>query len=364
MTPGPAVRVAVIGLGWAARSIWLPRLLDHPGYVVTVVADPDPDARRNAPADAAVRAVASVDDIGPGEADLAVVAVPNHLHATIAAQVLRAGINAFVEKPVCLTAAEADQLAAAERESAAMLLAGSAARYRADTRALSRVVGELGDLRHADISWKRSRGIPRPGGWFTDRHRSGGGALVDLGWHLLDVVSPLLGDAGFAQVIGVTSDDFIAAGTGGAAWREDTGGKTGDVEDTARGFLVTTSGVSVALQASWASHEPLDVTRIRIEGTRGIADLICTFGFSPNRRGGSVLTVTRHGQTETVEVLDEPIGTEYRGQLDEIRRLLADPGAKGRAVAETSRTIRLIERFYESARDAAAGPRLAPASTG
>lgn len=362
MSDTPPTRVAVVGLGWAARTIWLPRLLGHPGYAVTAVVDPDPQARQLAAVPDTVRLTADVQELDPEQVDLVVLAVPNHLHADLAVRLLNRDLSVFVEKPVCLTSAEADRLAAAERASAGRLLAGSAARHRADVRRLYELIGQLGSLRHMELSWVRSRGIPGAGGWFTDRHRSGGGALVDLGWHLLDVVHPLLGAAEFAHVVGTTSDDFIATGSGTATWRDEPASGAGDVEDTARGFLVTDRGVSVALRVSWASHEPLDETRIRVDGSAGTARLRCTFGFSPNREGGARLTVTRNGTTEQVVVPQEPIGAEYHHQLDEIRATLAGPPVEGQAVAETARTIRVIERLYASARRSPAGRTAEPAA--
>ncbi|RKN07433.1 gfo/Idh/MocA family oxidoreductase [Streptomyces radicis] len=350
--------MALVGLGWAGRSIWLPRLREHPAYTVTAVADPDPAARAAAvAAHAGARALAGVAELTPEVADLAVVAVPNHLHAPVAAELLGRGIPVFVEKPVCLTSAEADLLAAAERAGGAVLLAGSAARYRADVRALHALAGDLGTVRHIEAAWVRASGVPDAGGWFTDLRRAGGGALLDLGWHLLDSIGPLLGEAVFEQVAGTVSDDFVSSGSRQAAWRRDgaPGGPAaanvaGDVEDTARGFLVTGDGVSVSLRASWASHEARDVTLIRVEGSAGTATLRCTFGFSPNRQERSELTRTRDGETRPVAVPDEPVGAEYLGQLDALPALLADPSFRGRAVADARRAIGVIEGLYTSAR--------------
>ncbi|MBQ1070413.1 Gfo/Idh/MocA family protein, partial [Micromonospora sp. D75] len=130
---GRPVRVAVVGLGWAGREIWLPRLAAHPGFEVVAVVDPQPVVRDQArDTHAVASAYADVEDLPAGTVDLAVVAVPNHLHAVVAVRLLRRGVPVFLEKPVCLTSAEAGILADAERDGGAVLLAGSAARYRAD----------------------------------------------------------------------------------------------------------------------------------------------------------------------------------------------------------------------------------------
>jgi oxidoreductase len=372
------VRVAVVGLGWAGRSIWLPRLAGHPSFQVVAAVDPSPAARAALAAGdlaapdgadgadgadrgagggagrggAGVELLERVDDLRASTVDLAVVAVPNHRHAEVALDLLRAGVPVFLEKPVCLSAAEAEALAAAEASTGATLLAGSAARARADIRALYDLVPSLGEVRHVEASWVRARGVPDAGGWFTRRRLSGGGALVDLGWHLLDTIAPIVGAGGFVQAVGTISDDFVGNASWGAAWRhtEAASDADGDVEDTARAFLVGDNGVSVALRASWASHQARDTTVISVEGSAGMATLTCTFGFSPNRRPGSTLTVTRAGGTRAVPLADEPIGGEYRRQLDDLPAMLADPDQLGRAIIEARPTIAAIERIYDSAR--------------
>ncbi|UGQ15314.1 Gfo/Idh/MocA family oxidoreductase [Yinghuangia sp. ASG 101] len=349
-----------MGLGWAGRSLWRPRLDAHPRYRITALVEPDEAARAAAGGDVPVWADA--DALDPAHVDLAVVAVPNHLHAPVAARLLRRGIAVFLEKPVCLTVAEADLLAEAERAGSTVLLAGSAAHHRADVHALRTLAPELGPLRHLDLSWVRASGVPDAGGWFTSRRLSGGGALVDLGWHLLDTVTPLLGGAPeFRHALGAVSADFVDSAARGADWRGTGGpGRPGDVEDSARGFLVTDDGVSVALRASWASHEPVDTTRITVEGAAGTATLTCTFGFSPNRRPAPVLTRTVDGVTTDIPLPHEPIGAEYDRQLDVLPARLADPAARGRAVAGARRTIAVIERLYA----AAASPRPRPTPAG
>lgn len=347
------IRVAVIGLGWAGRTIWLPRLRAHPAFEVAALVEPEPMLRASVARQTDGIAVhASVDELAPGSVDLAVVAVPNHLHALVASQVLATGIPVFLEKPLCLSAAEVDQLAAAETSGGGVLLGGSAARYRADVAALRELTNSLGPIRHAELSWRRARGVPTGAGWFTSRRLAGGGALVDLGWHLLDIARFLLGPLTFEQVAGTVSADFVDGRYFQAAWRDDAPAgeqAVGDVEDTARGFMVSAEGISVAIRASWASHEAVDSTVIRLEGCEGTAELRCTLGFSPNRLGGSVLTHTVHGEARRVDGVDEPIGMEYDRQLAELPALLTEPASHGGAVRDARWAIDVIERIYASA---------------
>jgi oxidoreductase len=172
---------------------------------------------------------------------------------------------------------------------------------------------------------------------------------VDLGWHLLDTLAHVVGSHSFTHVVGSVSHDFVLDPASRVGWRDERQtGARGDVEDTARGFLVSDNGLSVSLHASWASHVTLDETRVVVEGSRGTATLRCTFGFSPNRLPRPVLTLLRNGETTEIPLPDEPIGVEYTRQLDELPVLLATPSSRGRAVAGAHTTIDVIERFYAS----------------
>jgi oxidoreductase len=357
------VRVALIGLGWAGREIWLSRLVKHPAYRMVAVMDQSADARRAVADWPDIRVLADAEEVTPELADLAVVALPNHLHCPVASGLLRRGIPVFLEKPVCLSSTEAAELAAAELTSDAVLLAGSAARYRADIVALQNAVtSEVGEMRHIEVAWVRASGVPDVGGWFTRGELSGGGALVDLGWHLLDTITSLLGQTDYKQVIGTVSADFINAAEHGASWRRDVAlprARLANVEDTARGFLVTSSGVSVALRASWASHEAQDTTTIRVEGSAAVVALRCTFGFSPDRAGGAELRLTRSRQSKPIPFEAEPVGAEYDRQLDALPALLADVGQRGKAAGEARRIIDVIERLYGSAGSVRLAPRSA-----
>lgn len=343
------LRVAVIGLGFAGRRIWLPRLAARPAFTVTAVVDPDRAARTAVLAELqGCVAYATPDQLEATEIDLAVVAAPNNAHAPVAADLLSRGVNVFLEKPVCLSSAEAERLDAARRAGGAQLIAGSAARYRTDVRTLRELAERVGPVRHVESSWVRARGVPGTG-WFVRRDASGGGALLDLGWHLLDVALPLAGDAVVEQVAGTIGSDFVNRAAARAMWKDGATvatGTGGDVEDTVRALLVTADGVSIALHAAWASHAPLDRTEITVSGVAGTAILNCTFGFSPDRASSS-LTLIVDGEVNRIALPEDPVGIEYDRQVDALPALLTGGTA---AVAEARRIIDVVERVYRLAR--------------
>ncbi|MER7487006.1 Gfo/Idh/MocA family oxidoreductase [Streptomyces sp. NPDC126497] len=357
----PRLRTAVLGAGWVSRTVWVPLLEAHPAFEVTALVDADPAAARAlVPPGRDVVVGTGPDDLLGLPLDLAVVALPNHLHVPVARTLLGRGVPVFVEKPVCRTAAEARSLAEAAR-SGAGVYAGSAARHRADVQALAALLPSLGDLRALGLDWTRASGIPQRDGWFTDRRLAGGGALLDLGWHLLDVGLDLLGRPGVTAALGAVSGDWLGDTDATADWSprgrdRDTPARTaGDpVEDTARGFLLTDTGVAVSVLARWASHQAVDSTTLSVEGTKGVAVLRGTFGFSPHRVPRSSLTVLRRGERTEVPLPEEPVGIEYERLVDDLARRLTDParsttGADGGSLAEIGVLAHCVDRLYAAA---------------
>jgi len=349
--PVSVVRVAVVGGGWVAQHVWLPLLDRLPSFSVSAVVETDPAAAARvaelAPGAELLPDAAALD---PAQTDLAVVAVPNHLHAPVAAGLLRRGLAVHVEKPVCLSTAELDVLAEAGTAGGGRLLAGSAARHRSDVTALAGVLPSLGTPRLVELSWIRARGIPRAG-WFTQAATAGGGVLFDLGWHLLDVGLMLLGWPVIRQATGTTSAHFLRRSGWGADWRGDVpAGRAGDVEDTATGFLVTEDGTAILLRAGWASHQPHDRTTVRVHADGGVAELRGTFGFSPDRDPGPGLTVCREGVVEQVPLPAAPVGLEYERQVEALPAQLAGPLPARPPIEEARQVLDVLERLYRSAR--------------
>ncbi|GGS67110.1 oxidoreductase [Streptomyces griseoviridis] len=357
----PPLRTAVLGAGWVSRTVWVPLLEAHPAFEVAALVDADQAAARAlAPPGREVVVGTGPEDLVGLPLDLAVIALPNHLHVPVARTLLGRGVPVFVEKPVCRTAAEARALAEAARGGAGVH-AGSAARHRADVRALAALLPSLGDLRALDLDWSRASGIPERDGWFTDRRLAGGGALLDLGWHLLDVGFDLLGRPGVTDALGTVSGDWLGDADAVADWsgRGRDGGtpaRTADdlVEDTARGFLLTDTGVAVSLRARWASHQAVDHTTVTVEGTKGVAVLRGTFGFSPHRVQRSSLTVLRRGERTEVALPEEPVGVEYERLVEHLARRLtgpeaSSPDAGGGSLAEIGVLASCVDRLYAAA---------------
>ena len=128
--------------------------------------------------------------------DIVSIGAPNHLHAPIAIAALEGGRHVLCEKPLARNGAEAQRIVDAAREADRAVHIAFTQRERGDVQALKRHVdeGNLGRIYHAKATWMRRNGIPGMGGWFTSKELAGGGPLIDLGVHMVDMALYLMGE--------------------------------------------------------------------------------------------------------------------------------------------------------------------------
>ncbi|HEY8668438.1 MAG TPA: Gfo/Idh/MocA family oxidoreductase, partial [Tepidisphaeraceae bacterium] len=118
-----------------------------------------------------------------------VIGTPNRFHAEQAIAALEAGKHVFLEKPMAMNVGESDAIIAAMKKSGKIVQMGMVNRFRGAAQVLKTFIeaGKCGTIYSGQAYWYRRRGIPGFGGWFTTRSMSGGGALIDIGVHLLDL---------------------------------------------------------------------------------------------------------------------------------------------------------------------------------
>ena len=131
-----------------------------------------------------------------------------HKPCTIAA--LDAGCDVICEKPMAMNAAEAEEMKAAAERNGKLLMLGFVRRHGCDARDAKALVenGDLGEVYYAKATYLRRCGCP--GGWFGDKTFSGGGPLIDLGVHVIDLTRYIIGNAKPVTVFGYTSDKIGA----------------------------------------------------------------------------------------------------------------------------------------------------------
>jgi predicted dehydrogenase len=188
------------------------------------------------------------------ELDIVSIALPNFLHAPVTIDALRAGKHVLCEKPLASSAAEAKTMVEEAKTCDRQLMVCFNYRFRDDTRWLMgmRDAGKLGDVYYARAGWLRNVGIPGAGGWFTTKSKSGGGPLIDLGVHILDLTLWLMG---YPRAVSVSGSTYAQFGPRGKkSWSKASTSGVFDVEDLAAGFVRFENGATLQIETSWGSH--------------------------------------------------------------------------------------------------------------
>lgn len=209
--------------------------------------------------------------------DIVSVCLPNAAHAGVSIDALKAGVHVICEKPMAVNVAEAQAMVEAAKASQRHLMVSYNYRYRSDTQWMRRMVtdGKLGSIYHAHVTWLRETGIP---GWglFGSKAASGGGALIDLGVHVIDLALWMMDFPAVKTVSGQTRSLFGPLGR--KTWGRTEGQKIEggfDVDDGSVAFLRLANGASMTLNIAWAEHgQPQeDMFRVELQGTEGSAIL-------------------------------------------------------------------------------------------
>lgn len=207
--------------------------------------------------------------------DVVSVALPNYLHAPVTIAALHAGKDVLCEKPLAISAADAAAMVTEAKATGRTLMVCFNYRFRDDARWLlaMRDAGRMGNIYYARAGWLRNSGIPGVGGWFTTKSMSGGGPLIDLGVHILDLTLWMMGYPRPVSVSGQTYANFGPRGM--RSWAKRSGEGVFDVEDLAAGFVRFANGAALQIETSWAAHTKpgRDDYFVSLYGAEGGADL-------------------------------------------------------------------------------------------
>ena len=209
--------------------------------------------------------------------DAVYIAVPNKFHVPLAIDALKAGKHVLLEKPFAMNAVEAEQAIAAAKASGCVLTLGMNQRFAAGAQMIRQLVeqGALGEIYHAKAYWMRRSGIPKLGTWFGHKAVAGGGALYDIGVHMLDLCLYTMDNFDPVSVVGASYTKFGNRGLGEGGWGlSDKIEGTFDVDDFASAFIRFANGATVTLDTSWACHQGVaNRDNVEIFGTEGGASV-------------------------------------------------------------------------------------------
>ncbi len=205
------------------------------------------------------------------QVDAVSIVIPNAFHVDTAIEVLEAGKPVMLDKPFALCLADAERVVDKARETGVTFMMGMNQRFNRDTQILKVHIaaGEVGEVYHAKAYWLRRNGVPNVGTWFTQKKLSGGGPLIDIGVHLLDVCLYLMDNFDPVRVTAATYNHLAPqlqkVREAGAAY---------DVEDFATAWIRMRNGATVQLEASWMLHqEQGNRQNVELYGTKAGAGL-------------------------------------------------------------------------------------------
>jgi len=205
--------------------------------------------------------------------DLVINCTPNNLHYEYTMQALKNGCHVFCEKPPAMTAAEAHEMDALAKEKGKVLAYNFQRRQTSEYLLLKKYFqqGNLGEVYHIKANYLRRRGIP---GWgnFTNKTIQGGGALIDLGVHILDLALGIIGYQAPEKIV-ANIHDFIGR-TGGKGLKGQWDPEKFDVEDACFAHLTFPGNKSIALSCSFAlNQKEEEIINLEVFGSKAGANL-------------------------------------------------------------------------------------------
>ncbi|GGN10427.1 oxidoreductase [Dyadobacter beijingensis] len=271
------LKAAIIGGGHIADQNHLPALAKLPErvQVVSICSRDINKARALADKHGIPFAYDKADEMyqAEGRPDIVINCTANNLHYPFTTQALENGCHVFCEKPPAMNAAQANEMADLARQKGLILAYNFQRRHSPEYTALKNYhsLGKLGEVYHIKAHYLRRRGIP---GWgnFTNKAIQGGGAMIDLGVHILDLALGLTGYQLPARVVANTYD-FIGK-AGGKGLKGSWNPESFEVEDACFAYLSFPGNVSMMLSTSFALNmEEEDVVNLEVFGTKGGAKL-------------------------------------------------------------------------------------------
>ncbi|MGI6715618.1 MAG: Gfo/Idh/MocA family protein [Eubacteriales bacterium] len=273
------VNVGIIGTGGIA-GFHMAGYKANPNAKVVAVCDIDYEkAKRFAAAHGVPNVYADYNEMLAKESlDAVSVCTWNAAHKAPTIAALNAGVNVICEKPMAMNQAEAEEMLEAAKKNNKLLMIGFVRRFGNDAAILKKFIdgGTMGDVYYAKATYLRRNGCP--GRWFGDKEYSGGGPLIDLGVHVMDLVRYLCHNPKPVSAYGYTYDNlgYNRAG-GGQTWvaSDSTAVKEFkyNVEDFVGAVVRFDNGLTMFVEASFNLNVKKDVGSIELFGTKSGAKI-------------------------------------------------------------------------------------------
>lgn len=322
------VKIGVIGLGGIAQLIHLPNLSKMQNVDLCSVAEVNKNRLQTIADKFNVknRYANYKDLLEKCDVDAVIIATPTSTHTEIAIDCLNAGKDVLVEKPLARTYAETKKIVDAAKKNKRKLMVGMNLRYRPDTMLLRSFINsnEIGEPFYVKCGWIRKQSSSEK--WFTKKEESGGGVIIDLGIHILDLALWLLN---YPDITSVATQNFNHY--------------TKNVEDTSINCIKCKNSAVINLEVSWSLPVEKDHFFLDVYGTKG------SFSSNPFRL---YKKVENDYINLTPTMVDAPHVMFKKSYLNELKSFIGaikglnpvfSPGE------EALHRMKIIEAMYESA---------------
>lgn len=344
MSTSPKLNIGVVGLGWPGHR-HAEAVLASDEAVLYACADLGEQRRTEFVRQySPKKTYIAYDELlaDPG-VEAVVIGLPNYLHFPATMSALRAGKHVLCEKPPTLTAAEMRKVSALADANHLVYFFGRQSRFDGKTVAAKQLIetGRLGRIYFARATFVRSRGIPVGiGGWFLDRSKAGGGALIDIGVHAIDTPWYLMGCPRPLTVTARTYQNFAHLVPERIKY---------DVEDSAFGCIRFEGGGMMNFEVSWAGNLPDDCPTNHL-GKRESHNTILFGDRGTLRLSPFSLFEDDRGELRDSRLEAEP-GSNFAGQMTNfihaVRKGIPPANSAGQAVY----LMEMLEAVYRSSEE-------------
>jgi predicted dehydrogenase len=350
------IKLGIIGCGGIANNKHIPSMLKQPEVEIVAVCDIIKE-KAESTNDTLLKSKARIytdylELLSDSTIDAVCVCTPNISHCQISVDAMESGKHVLCEKPMAINYAEAMKMVDAQKRTGKLLSIGYQNRYRPDSIYIKKECenGELGEIYFAKAKAIRRRAVPT-WGVFLDEEKQGGGPLIDIGTHSLDLTLYMMNNYEPKYVVGTAYHKLNNQINTGNTWG-DWNPEKFTVEDSAFGFIVMKNGATIILESSWALNT-LDVgeAMTSLSGTKGGADMPreghCRINTIKN--GKQIITEPELG-TGGVDFYD---GTNEKAPDVEAKTFIQAVLGKGKLIVlpqQAATVTKILEGIYISAK--------------
>lgn len=272
------LKIGIVGCGGIANNKHLPAIKKNGNFEVVAFCDIIKEKAEEAKEKFGIPKARVYTDylelVKEEEIEAVYVLTPNKSHSFISVAAMKAGKHVMCEKPMAKSYADAKLMLDTAKETGKILTIAYQNRYRADSTYLKRACenGDLGEIYYAKAHALRRRAVPT-WGVFLNEEEQGGGPLIDIGTHALDLTLWMMDNYEPESVTGSVYhklSDQTETGNEFGEWDP----KQFTVEDSAFGFIKMKNGATIHLESSWALNTlDVDEAKTSLCGTKAGADM-------------------------------------------------------------------------------------------